>query len=224
MFFSIDESCDNQTKILGGVLSPNDNIPEYEKKFAQLRIENKLFGEIKWGEIDQYAERYVKFLDIFLDDTTSTYHSICYRDNSGKYHAAYSLIRTVTWKIENYCRKINDFTYMKEPFYVLFDNNESEGQIGTSEIKEINPRDPNFKIPLDFCNQGTSHIIGHLQLTDLLTGAVSYRVNNLSPNKNQARIIDHIISKNQGIDLNFSANKLPGLYEYKIQMFDPDNK
>jgi len=113
---------------------------------------------------------------------------------------------------------------LKEPFYVLFDNDEEKGRIGTKEIKKIKEGDRNFKIPLDFCNQGASHVIGHLQLTDLLTGAISYRVNNLTPNKNQKLIIDHIIKKNEGIDLNFSADKLPGLYEYKIQMFNPDNK
>ncbi len=224
MFFSIDESCQGHIKILGGVLSPINAIEEYERIFARLRIENKLFGEIKWGEIDQYADRYLKFLDIFLDDKASTFHSICYRESSSKYHAAYSLIRTVTWKIENHCKQTKDFSYMIEPFYVLFDNNENEGQVGTMEIKDINPRDPKFKIPLDFCNQGTSHILGHLQLSDLLVGAVSYRVNNFAANENQEIVINHIISKNEGIDLNFSSSKMPRLDEYKIQMFDPDNK
>ena len=224
MFLSIDESFNSKKMVLGGIVSPISSIPKYEKHFAALRIEKKIFGEVKWTNIDQYSKRYTEFLDIFLNDTNSTYHSICYSQNAKKYHAAYTLIRTVTWKIENYCRRRNDFSLLKEPFYVLFDNDEEKGRIGTKEIKKIKEGDRNFKIPLYFCNQGASHVIGHLQLTDLLTGAISYRVNNLTPNKNQKLIIDHIIKKNEGIDLNFSADKLPGLYEYKIQMFNPDNK
>ena len=127
MFLILDESEEHQKMVLGGVLLSEDILPDLEADFVKLRIKHKLFGEIKWERIDQYHKRYCEFLDLFFNEKGITFHSICYRrGGTDKYRAAYALIRTITWKMQN--------AGINEPLYVLFDN---DGKLGDKEAREI---------------------------------------------------------------------------------------
>jgi hypothetical protein len=211
MFLAIDECLSGNKKILGGLLTRTDRVSWIEKDFTDLRIEHKLFGEVKWNHISQYVDRYCDFIDLFFNDSDSTYHSICYTQS--KYKAAYSLIRSITWKLE----KIG----INEPIYVLFDNDGNLGSIETKKIKELADKDGRFKCVVEFCNQGVSHVLGVLQLADLLTGCISVEVNNLPLNPYQTIFFEHVKNKNGG-NLTFYSPNLPKLDEHKIHFLDPD--
>lgn len=218
MFIALDESKRLRRKIVGGILLDRDFLADFEKKFVSLRLEHKLFGEIKWNNINQYYNRYLKFLDIFFDEKRATFHAICYRDEKQKYRAAYVLLRTISWKIQN--------AGISKPMFVLFDNDGSFGKDGTEKIREYAPKDIKFKCKLDFCNQGESHVLGILQLSDILTGAVCAVVNGTTGiiSENKKKVVDYITKKNNNCPINFSDLRLPGLFENKIHYFDPDNK
>lgn len=217
MFLFIDESKQYTKKVFGGILLPISLVPDVEHDFAALRIKHKLFGELKWELISRlYYERYYSFLDLFLDNKNITYHSICFRDMNRRYNAAYTLIRTITWKLQN-CGS-------KEPLYILFDN---DGNIGSSEIQKIKDyakNDRQFKLEIEFCNQGTSHVMGCLQLSDILTGAMANQINHLKLNPYGQATVDHIISKNANVPLGYAPASLPSLKDYKIHYFDPNDK
>lgn len=217
MFLILDESEEHQKKVLGGVLIQDDALPNLEAEFVKLRIKHKLFGEIKWNRIDQYYKRYCDFIDLFFSDKKITFHSICYRrGGADKYRAGFVLIRTVTWKMQN--------AGINEPLYVLFDNDGNLGNREVREIKKIADNDPRFKQKLEFCNQGTSHILGAMQIADLLTGAVSSTINSSRISQERSAILKHINSKNNGVALNPTSLRLPKLYDFKIHFFDPDTK
>lgn len=201
--------------VLGGVLIPQEEVPLLERDFVSLRIKHKLFGEIKWQNIDKYYARYLEFIDLFFE-YKATFHSICYRVHTKKYRAAYVLLRTITWKIQN--------AGLSNSLFVLFDNDGSLGQLETKTIGEIAPKDARFKRQLEFCSQGSSHVLGLLQLSDLLTGAVCSVVNKNKLSAEKQKVVDHITKKNQGIPLDWSSIKLPGLNDFKIHYLDPNNK
>lgn len=214
MFLFIDESLEHPNKLFGGILMPTEKVSILEKDFTDLRISQKLFGELKWESIDIYYKRYLLFLDLFFDDADATYHSICFRDMTKRYNAAYSLIRTITWKMQNHG--------INEPLYILFDN---DGDIGAREIeiiKKLATNDRRFKQKIEFCNQGHSHVLGALQLSDLLTGAVCSQINTLTLNTKKQHVIDHLTTRNNGIPLNYAAPRLPTLKSQKIHYFDPN--
>lgn len=215
MFFAIDESEESKKMILGGVLISKDKVPDFERDFVLLRIKHKLFGELKWQNIDQYFERYTDFLDLFFKYDAS-FHAICYRHSAKKYNASYILLRTITWKLQN--------AGLDNSLFVLFDNDGGLGNLGAKTIKEIAPKDIRFKRKLEFCNQGTSHILGILQIADIITGAVCAAVNDVSLSKEKQYIVDYITKKNDGLPLAWSSLKLPRLNQFKIHYFDPDNK
>src|SRR4030042_6705480 len=101
MFLAFDESERCSKNIFGGILLPEKELPDLEKEWTILRLKHKLFAEIKWENIDQYYQRYCEFIDLFFNKDNITFHSICYCNEKKKYNAAYVLIRTITWKMQN---------------------------------------------------------------------------------------------------------------------------
>ncbi len=217
MFLALDESEEHSKKVLGGVLLSEKLLPNLEADFVALRVQHKLFGEIKWNNIDQYHERYCDFIDLFFNNKHTTYHSICYRRGGNqKYRAAFVLIRTITWKMQN--------AGINEPLYVLFDNDGSLGEREVREIKKIAATDRRFKQKLEFCNQGSSHLLATLQLADILTGAVCMAINSVTLAPPKKHVYDHITKQNKGVHLGWASTRLPALNELKIHYFDPDTK
>lgn len=219
MFLILDESEEYRKMVFGGILISEKQLPNFEAKFVNLRIKHKLFGEIKWSRIDQYHRRYCEFIDLFFEEENTTFHSICYRRNGiEKYRAGYTLIKTITWKMQN--------AGINEPLYVLFDNDGNLGDVESREIRKIAKKDPRFKQELEFCSQGTSHILGAMQITDLLTGAVCSTINSGIISKNKKKVMEHIIIKNNGnsLDQTKDSLNLPKLNDFKVHFFDPDDK
>lgn len=219
MFLILDESEEHQKMVLGGLLISEKILPTFEAEFVGLRIKHKLFGELKWHRIDQYYPRYCDFIDLFFDEKSITFHSICYRrGGADKYKAGYALIRTITWKMQN--------AGINEPLYVLFDNDGNLGDKEAREIRKIANKDNRFKQKLEFCSQGTSHILGAMQISDLLTGAVCSEINSGTVSANKKKVLEHIISKNGGarLDQARASLSLPKLNDFKIHFFDPDDK
>ncbi len=216
MFLFLDESKEYPKKVFGGILLPTNKVSELEKDFTELRISQKLFGELKWEYVDLYYERYFLFLDLIFSSKEITYHSICFRRDDKRYNAAYSLIRTVTWKMENHG--------IKEPLYILFDNDGAVGKKEIEIIKKYANGDKRFKQKLEFCNQGHSHVLGALQLSDLMTGSVCSQINNIPLKLEKQALVDYITKKNNNIPLSYASPSLPSLFSRKIHYFDPDTK
>jgi hypothetical protein len=213
MFLAIDECVEGEKKVFGGVLLPLDFVPSLEADFVRLRIQRKLWGELKWNRVDQYWSRYTDFVQLFFNAKKATYQGIIFRNPSKRYNAAYILLRTITWKLQN-------FGFSGE-LYVLFDESGSFGNEELKKIRAFAQNDLKFKIKLSFCNQGTSHVIGALQLADLLSGAVHAEINKLSLQKEKKSFYEYIYNENKQ-PLSFRNSRLPKLYEQKMQIFDPD--
>jgi hypothetical protein len=214
MFLALDESKEYSKKVFGALVLPKEKLSELEKEWVELRLKHKLFAEIKWERIDQYYRRYFDFLDLFFKYKSAAFHSICFREQDKSYNSAYLLIRSISWKIEN--EGIN------KALFILFDESGSIGEKETKKIKEIAETDSRFKLKIEFCNQGTSHILGALQIADIITGATATRINNITVGKEKNSIIKYLESKNNGFQLGWPGGvKLTGLYEYKISHFNP---
>ena len=235
MFLSIDE-CEGHGKcVLGLIAIPLNQVANLERDFCVIRLETKTMGEISWKKISKnYIKKYLQFLDLFLNNTDATFHSITYSRDK-KYNAAYSLIRTVSWKLWNAGIK-ND-----SELFILFDQNTEafpkpetievggtkmievqEFKSSYDAIKKISAGDFRFRHKITYCNQGASHQLGLLQLTDLLTGAMSAVINNIKLSEEHTELIGHIY-KSIGHDFEASRAELslPKLKSYKLHFLDP---
>jgi hypothetical protein len=214
MFLGFDSSEEYAQKIFGAVSMPRQEISELEKEWTKLRIQHKLFGEIKWSNIDKNYKKYFDFLSLFFKGKKINFHSICFRDNNQKYRSAYMLIREISWKMKK--------SGVTKPLFVLFDNDGNIGKKETTIIKNYLDKDKRFSLNIDFCNQGASHILSLLQITDLLTGATASRINKIKVNAKQLAIINFIETKSN-TPLGWSSERFPDLYEFKIHHFKPDS-
>ena len=213
MFLALDDSYKHPKKVFGAVLLPKQEVSELEKDWTELRFQHKLFGEIKWDSIDKNYKKYFDFLNLFFNQKKATFHSICFQNPSQRYKSAYLLIRAITWKMRN--------ARIYEPIFVLFDNFGNIGKMEVEKIKEFAKKDREFKLDIEFCNQGASHLLAPLQIADVITGATASKINNISLREEKIATIKYIESKNNGIPLGWSGNRFPRLYEYKIHHFNP---
>lgn len=212
MFLALDESEAYTKRVFGAIVLPKNKLSELEKDFAELRLKHKLFAEIKWTNIDQYYKKYFEFIDLLFKEKSITFHSISFRKKDKKYKAAYILIRSISWKLIN--------EGIKDSVFILFDEDGGMGKAETKETERLLNIDKEFKLKIDFCNQGTSHILGALQLADIITGATASSINNAATSTEKAATIKYIEKKN-GIALGWSGATFPKLYDYKIHHFDP---
>lgn len=123
---------------------------------------------------------------------------------------------TVSWKLDD--------IGLKDPIYILFDNDNKEGAEESQMIREITGRDSKFRHKLEFCNQGVSHVLGVLQLADLFTGAICSKVNKARISESSGAIINYIEESNNWIPIDQSPKGLQSLFSRKFHYFDPDEK
>ena len=239
MFLALDESKGYGKNVLGLIAIPRTDLPQLEADFCSVRLNTKLMGEIAWERIsDMYVDRYFGFIDLFLKHPETTFHSIAYSSELGKYRAAYSLIRTTSWKLWNANIRAD------RSLFILFDQDDEaypkpeivvedgvmlevvqEFKDEYDAIKRLAKNDGHFRHPICYCNQGVSHQMGVLQLTDLLTGAMNAVINkkdNLT--KAKKRFIEHIETAiGHPLDASRAEVKLPQLKDYKTHFFDPND-
>ena len=218
MILFLDSSESEEKRVWGGVLMSDDLFSKVESDFAQLRLEHKVFGEVKWSAVSKtYCKRYCDFLSIFFRYDKITFHSICYRVDKQKYNAAYVLIRVVSDKLAR--------AGINEPLYIVFDNDTKLGVKETKIISEALEADHRIEREIDFCAQGVSHVVGSLQISDLIVGAICAKTNKVKMSSEHQEICKFLRDNNiKQIPIDWSGDRQPRLYTLKIHYFDPDNK
>ncbi len=168
MLITCDESMEYRIKVVGSISIPFDDFLKYESFVNEERLKNRVFGELKWQKIQdegKYLDFYLALIKELFSYPLVIFHSNSYKGN--KYKASYALIRSISWKLQN-MRDLNEIG-------VLFDYEGRKGVEETELSREIFQTD--IKHKLIFCTQIDSKIFNILQITDILTGCVSYKKN-----------------------------------------------
>lgn len=219
MLLCLDESEPGTTHVLGGLLVPLKVFSELEKKIIEFRVKNKLFGELKWSKVTpKYFDKYKDFSDIFFDSKDVTFHSICYRPvvANAKAKAAYVLVRTLTWKINN--------AHLGDNLFILFDSDGEPSKHLLKDVREYAAKDPRFKCKINFCHDVISHCYGIMQLADVILGSVSTSVNkDAKRNVAKTDLLEYLVKRNNNIPLDYRLESFPQLYQQKIHFFDPND-
>ncbi len=232
MFLAIDESIAQQSVTLGCLCVPIEDLPKFEADHIQKRLEQKVWGEIKWERISKiYLEKYKTIISSYLLKKSVTFHSWTYNKPSPKeihdfyggdsnkviYKHAYILIRSVIRKCRN--------SGYRGPFYIVSDSTGKLGQQEYKITKNLLTTDPRFSPPLklDFCSQGNSQVCGALQICDICTGATRYlSVHDVKKDPEAANEIVKMLEKiNNGIPINLLTPTFPNLFDFKIHHCEP---
>lgn len=210
-----DESVKYRLKVVGAISLILSDFYTLESEINKLRVENKLFGEIKWEKVKndgKYINTYLHMLNVAFNLKSLRFHSNSFSGNQFK--AGYALVRSISWKL----KKIK---YMDE-VGILFDKCQDKETKTTREILEYAP---DFYNKLMFCTDTDSKIFNTMQLTDILTGCMAYKLNVINGNitnvnKHKISFIEKVELKVDGLDMETSFSSLWDYDAKKIQHFD----
>jgi hypothetical protein len=217
----LDESTHWPKKVIGAVSILKDDFIKFEAEYIRLRLDEKVFGELKWekvGNEGKYFNFYLYSIKKLFSFNSVRFHS--YEYSGDKYRAAYALIRSISWKLQRIKHS--------GPLGILFDEYGDTGKREIEKSKECFKNDAAFNHSLSFYTQTKSALFTILQMTDIITGAMAYRVNKdhhklSNPIKN--KFVKHLESLDKNEDLSLCSPQ--GLWPYnskKIQHHNLDIK
>jgi len=224
MLIVCDESTQGNCSVLGGVSISKDEAIEFERKCFIMRFDSMVFGELCWKSITskgKYLDFYLDLIRTFFSFPTARYHSNSYTGN--QYRVGYSLIRSISWKLEN-CRLYPELN-------ILFDETgkigKEETEITRHKLNEAYNHIGKGRVyhKIRMCNQTDSNVINLCQIADLLTGAVAYKIAIKEGSIDKNSVNDYFISEIEKIDdkqdISFSfTGKLWNYNEKKIQHYN----
>lgn len=198
-----DESTKYSKKIVGAISISLDAFYSLEKWILEYRIENKIFGEIKWEKVKckgRYFNCYLEIIDKVLNTPGVRFHSDSY--SGGQYEASYALVRSISWKLTN-CGYRGDVG-------ILFDEKDS-AQVDIT--RDLLSGDSRFKHNVIFCTETDSKVFNTMQVVDLICGSLSYKINcvlksGCDTNSAKVDFIKSVESIDTGLEMDLSFGKL----------------
>lgn len=188
--------------ILGSVWIPKEQLPQYEEAVCYFRLRNKLWGELKWtGITPQKVNEYKEFLTLSLQKSPTEIKVILlnkknitpkyFGNNKGKMFSTFYYIL-----LKNHMARLLKIKPMVNSFDILLDEEDwmREQSLNLKGFLEYFLVTGGFKKSINHLSQCDSKICSLLQCCDLITGAISAKLNqpeiNISNDKKM--IIKHI--------------------------------
>lgn len=182
MYILVDDSSQKVTNFgsisgFGSIWISEESLLALELEVVQLRIKHKCWGELKWTNVDKnHSTIYLELIDLFIKHN-AYYNQISFINHTSEnikvYHSGDKKVAEMkaifALILYNYQRYATNFCKNKT-LKILFDKQ----ILKSSEYKEAllnNLTEGKTKTPIEICTSCHSHILGSLQLTDLLVGA-----------------------------------------------------
>ncbi len=214
--------------VLGSVWIPKEQLSQYERAIVNFRLQNKLWGELKWEKITpQKLKEYKEFLTISLRKFP-TEIKILLRDKKieppeGRFENEGELISTFFYTlIGNHMPRVLQRIPTTRSFHILLDKEgwAREQSLNLKDFLEFPLVLRGFKQSIDHLSQCDSKISSLLQFCDIITGAVSavwnQRQTDISDDK--GKIIKHIENI---LNHPLNTETLPGATKFNLWPWRP---
>jgi len=196
-----DESChlenDGQkAMVLGAVWCPKENRLEISKRIREIKEKHNLHRnfEIKWTKVSPAKLAfYLDIIDYFFDDDDLHFRGLIVPDKSILNHTAYDQNHD-DWYYKMYFTMLKTIFDPDSRYKVYIDIKDTLGHEKVAKLQDIlcsNAYDFSRKMIADI-KRVHSHEVEHLQITDLLIGALSYLHRDLSGNTAKEALIARI--------------------------------
>ncbi len=202
-----DESCHLQndgwdTMSLGAIKLPSDDYEEVKNDIKEIKLKHKNPFEIKWTKlsysrmplykelIDYFINSKISFRVVTIINKQDLNHNIFKQTHSQFYYKTYYLV----------LKKImNEY----DKYQVYMDLKDTRGKEALTNLTDVFQN--SHELPIPFMQHIRADESQLLQLADLFTGAVSYKMRNLKESKIKLEIIDYI-ERRLGIQLNTTSS------------------
>lgn len=213
---------------LGTVWIPKQQLPYYEKAVCSFRLQNKMWGELKWTEIKpQKLEEYRKFLTISLRQFSPEI-KIILRDKQIEipkehFKSEEELLSTFFYVlISNHIKRVLERKSTIKSFDVILDKGEwrRNQTLKLKNFLEYFLGREGFKQTVHHLSQCDSKISSSLQLCDLIIGATSTKLSHHWTNlpRYKQEIIRHI---ERLLNHRLDEPTLPGTIKFNLWQWRP---
>jgi hypothetical protein len=196
-----DESChlenDNQkVMVLGGVWSSIDKTKEIISRIKEIKKQYSLNRdfEVKWTKVSPAKlDFYLHLIDYFFDDDDLHYRCLVVPDKSKLDHKSYNQSHN-QWYYKMYFDMLKTILTPGEKYRIYIDIKDTKGGNKVNKLKEVlcnNLYDFNREV-IDWIQIIRSNEVEIMQMTDFLTGAISYKNRGLSTSNAKNKIIERI--------------------------------
>ncbi|PHQ27368.1 hypothetical protein CLH62_07315 [Marinobacter guineae] len=196
-----DESChlenDGQkAMVLGAVWCPKDKRLEIAERIREIKQKHGLEGdfEIKWTKVSpSKLAFYQDIVDYFFDDDDLHFRGLVVPDKSVLDHKQHQQDHD-EWYYKMYFTMLKTIFDPESRYYVYIDIKDTLGHEKVEKLQDIlctNAYDFSRKMIADV-KRVHSHEVEHLQVADLLIGALSYLHRGLSGNSAKEALIARI--------------------------------
>jgi hypothetical protein len=178
-----DESChlerDHQpAMVLGAVWCPTDKVQEISVRVKELKTRHGLSSglEIKWTKVSPAQQQfYLDVLDYFFDDDDLHFRGLIVPDKTKLRHKAFGQTHD-EWYYKMYFDLLKVILTPDARYRIYIDIKDTRGSQRVAKLHEVlcnNSYDFRRQI-IERVQLVRSHEVAIMQLTDLLTGLVSY--------------------------------------------------
>jgi len=211
--------------ILGAVWCPQPAAAAQNYRIAALKKEYGLsqFFEIKWGKVSSSKVAfYAALVNSFFDTATLNFRAWVVPDKSILRHE--SLAQTHDdWYYKMYFNMLKVIIRPNHMYHVYLDIKDSQSRRKLQKLHEVLANaNYDFQRKIIARMQHVhSHDVGLLQMTDLLVGAVSYAVRNLTGSPAKRQIVE-LVKQRSGLSL--TRNTLPSATKFNLCFWQPNRR
>ena len=197
-----DESChllqknNGNVMVLGAITIPKHKKQEIFNRIRDIKVKHGLNSdfEIKWHKVSESKINfYLDIIDYFFDDNDLNYRAIVIPDKSALNHQHFNQDHD-TFYYKMYFDLLKVILSPEHAYNIYIDIKDTRGQQKVEKLKQVlrnNHYDYHNQI-IKEVQQVQSHEVQVLQVTDLLTGAISYLHRGLNTSTGKLKIIEKI--------------------------------
>ncbi len=202
-----DESCHLQNDgwdimSLGAIKLPSDEYEKIKDNIKEIKLKHKNPFEIKWTKLS-YSRMplYKELIDYFID-SSMTYRVVTIINKQDLNHDMFNQTHSEFY-YKTYYLVLKKIMNEYDSYKVYMDLKDTRGKEALTNLKDVFKN--SYELPIPFMQHIRADESQLLQLTDLFTGAVSYKMRGLDGSKIKLEIIDYI-ERRLGIRLNTTSS------------------
>ena len=218
-----DESChlerDRQTvMVLGAVWCPLDKAAEIAVRLREIKSHHgmKVGFETKWTKVSPAKKQfYLDLMDYFFDDDDLHFRALIVPEKTKLQHAAFGQTHD-QWYYKMYFDLLKVILSPEACYRVYLDVKDTQGACKVAKLHEVlaNSLYDFSRQIIERMQLVRSHEVELMQLTDLLTGAVSYVTRGLNANAGKVALVERMKERSR-----YSLTRTTLLRENKVNLF-----
>lgn len=198
-----DESChlehDGQNSmVLGAIWCPEEKVNQISKRINQIKEKYELtkYYEIKWTKISPSKyEFYEELLYYFFDNKDLHFRGLVVPDKTVLDHEKFNQTHEM-WYYKMYFDLLKIILSPEDNYYIYIDIKDTKSALKVEKLREVlsnNLYDFSRSI-IKRIQVVRSNEVKIMQITDFLTGAISYFYRNLNTSDSKLKIINEIVT------------------------------